>query len=449
MKKKLISLILATALVVPGCAGGGKITNVEDLDVKKYEDNKKIVMMADLPPSPDEYNMKLYKEAGFNTYIMTEDWTPIKNGNSTDYFAAVEYVGSQGLDVFIRGYDGSSCPGYFEEKFSGKNFLDYEPIKGIYLIDEPTANKFDDIKNVYVPWYNENYSQDLYWHLNLLPSYSSTFGLTAEEMASGEPVYEIYMNKYVEEILKNVQGAKDISLDHYPLRTGREGNYLSNMWLYDLMIAGQIAKAQNCDFNVCIQSFDGGYRLPESATDIKFQMYTSMAFGANMFEFFCYCSNTALKFNALLTNLQPTDLYYYVKEAIAEIASFDHVFLSFDWQGTMAINGKNNATSNSAFDVITDKTLKEASGIKSVSALEDCLIGSFKDADGNDGYLIVNYGEPTEGKKNTVSLEFEKAAGVAVYRYGIETVYGIASNKTDLELDAGEGVFLIPLSEKE
>ena len=99
------------------------------------------------------------------------------------------------------------------------------------------------------------------------------------------------------------------------------------------MIGGQIAKELNCDFNVCIQSFDGGYRLPESSTDIKFQMYTSMAFGANMFEFFCYCSNNALKFNALLTNLQPTDLYYYVKEAIAEISAIDHIYLSFDWQG--------------------------------------------------------------------------------------------------------------------
>ena len=442
----MLAVILLFAMT--GCGGGGAITKTEDLEVKKYEDNKRVITMADLPPQPNEYNLKLYKDAGFNTYIMTEDWNKIVNGDSTDYFNAVKYVGEQGLDVFIRGYDGSNCPDYFNDKFSGKNFLDYEAIKGIYLIDEPTADMFQDIKDVYVPWYNENYSEDLYWHLNLLPSYSKTYGLTGEDMATGRPVYEIYMEKYVNEILKNVKGRKDISLDHYPLRTGKEGNYLSNMWLYDLMIGGQIAKELNCDFNVCIQSFDGGYRLPESSTDIKFQMYTSMAFGANMFEFFCYCSNNALKFNALLTNLQPTDLYYYVKEAIAEISAIDHIYLSFDWQGTMTVNGSNNETSNEAFDVIADKTLAQVDGIKSVTATEDCLIGGFKDAEGNNGYIIVNYGEPTDGKKNTVSIEFDSAAGVAAYRYGMEAVYGIADNKTELTLEAGEGMFLLPLSAK-
>ena len=445
MKKNFIALMLAAAFSMSACSGGNNNNlTEEDFNVKQFPENE-FVVMADLPPIHNDYQLELYKDAGFNTYIMTEDYVSATE-NIDEYFAAVDMIGEKGLDVFIRGYDGSACPTYFE-RFFGKNFLDHSAIKGIYMIDEPSISMFRDIADFYVPWYNEHYT-DLYWHLNLFPSYagSAILGIP-QDPGDTRSSYEYYIDEYCENILSKVKGPKDISLDHYPLRTRNNENYLSNMWLYDLMVVANAAKKTNSDFTVCIQSFDGGYRLPQSSADIKFQIYTSMAFGASMFEFFCYSSSMALNFNALVTNGRPTDVYYYVKEANAEIQQLAAAFKSFKWTGVATVNGSENG-GNDGFDVIQDKVLKTVPGVKEITASADCLVGCFEEAGGMKSYMIVNYGEPTDNINNTVKITFDDADGLEVYRYGVRTVYPINKNTAEIPLGAGEGVFVIPLERK-
>ena len=81
---------------------------------------------------------------------------------------------------------------------------------------------------------------------------------------------------------------------------------------------------------------------------------------------------------------------------------------------------------------------------KSVRATQDTLIGQFKDGEGRDGLMVVNFTDPTDGFKDKVSFEFKDANRALVYRNGVRRVYEVKDGKLDLNLATGEGVFVIP-----
>lgn len=99
--------------------------------------------------------------------------------------------------------------------------------------------------------------------------------------------------------------------------------------------------------------------------------------------------------------------YYYAKEANEEVLKFDHVYLSFDYLGTMPVQAS-SGTSCPAFMMLRHK-LDEVDGIETVVAEQPALVGSFRDKEDNNGYMIVNYTEPSDGISNTVTVNFEKA----------------------------------------
>ena len=66
------------------------------------------------------------------------------------------------------------------------------------------------------------------------------------------------------------------------------------------------------------------------------------------------------------------------------------------------------------------------------------------DENGNEGLMLVNYGDPSYGKSNTVDIEFIDCDKVVVYRDGKATVEDVKNGKFSETISAGKGVFVVP-----
>jgi hypothetical protein len=76
---------------------------------------------------------------------------------------------------------------------------------------------------------------------------------------------------------------------------------------------------------------------------------------------------------------------------------------------------------------------------------QDTLTGVFKDSEGRDGFMIVNYTEPSAGLQNKVDLQFENCTRAIVVKKGIQEVVDCKDGALTFTMDAGEGYFVIPL----
>lgn len=455
MKKsgRVLGIVLAALTAVTAFGGcGGNDYSVSELVKPVYEDNFEIMTFGDHALAPTELALTTYKEAGFNTYIFYPGMGDVR--------AAAAMCEQVGLDMLIFG--GSPLrwgidtniypdafglfPNYFKQfDDKGIDFNTLPAVKGFYFIDEPGADLYDEISEHYVEWFNTKYP-DMIWHVNLFPSYATPaqLGIAPEE---GKVVFEEYVDRYITEVAAGVTGnKKDIGVDHYPLKKRGADNFISETYLYDLMVVGSAAKKGGVYFSSCIQSAGwGDYRFPDKAADIRLQVYTNLAFGAKRLEFYPYDTSN-MEMQGMYMYGEKTDAYYAVQEVIKEINMFDHVIVAFDWEGVKTVQGQ---THNEiiGFEYIADTELESLNGIKNVTASYDAVIGQHKDNSGNNGFTVVNYTEPTEELFNEVTIEFEEAKGVLMYRGGIEMVLKTEKNKITVPLEAGEGVFIIPLNE--
>ncbi|GHV03211.1 hypothetical protein FACS1894211_15750 [Clostridia bacterium] len=452
-----LAVLFIFPFVLAGCGDNGDgpetggETGVEaDFETKTYADNRYIRMFGDYPPAITEYNLKIYKELGLTDFCMT-------NVEPENIAATMALIEEYGLNVLVGAFEAPfEDPEYetiFNRRYKSVDFAQFPSYNGIYIIDEPRTSHFNYIRDSKVSWYNETYAgrPGSYWYLNLMPSYASSEQLeSVYDPVTGRTAYEVHVDEYVNTVLKAVQGPKNIGLDHYALRDYGGRKTMSDTLLFDLAVVAAAARDNGADFSNCIQTYtdNGGARLPTSVAEIRFQLFASMVFGARAFEFFCYSSDARQHFNAMFEGGKPTDLYYYVQEAIAEVQLFENVYCHFNYEGFVTLNGTNNgaAYESDAFMYAEKYAMNALNGVKNVTATEDTLIGQLKDDGGDKGYVVLNYNDPAVYKADKVRLEFDGGIEkVVVYRYGEETKYLISGGVLELPLSPGEGVFVIPV----
>lgn len=145
-----------------------------------------------------------------------------------------------------------------------------------------------------------------------------------------------------------------------------------------------------------------------------------------------------------------TEVYDAMKQANSEVAAWDHIYMRFDWQGTAAIGGNNNAVANIGFQLCqfhVDPT--QNTGITGIESSEDLLCGIFKDGSGAEGFMLTNATNPAAGKNATVKLTLDgKYKGILVIDCGEQTTQMLEKNTATIEIASSKGVFVIPLTEK-
>ena len=195
-----------------------------------------------------------------------------------------------------------------------------------------------------------------------------------------------------------------------------------------------------------------GTREIYDINDLRYQFYVDMAYGVQNFSYFTYTHSFIEGFGGGCVerevSCKKTALYDWAQEINAELAKFDHVYLSFDWNGTMPIVGTDNPDGENAHFMALKHSLTALECANKVTATQDTLVGQFKDADGNDGLIVTNYTDPLDLVDDVVSFEFKNANRALVYRGGERKIYEVKNGKLDIRLAPGEGVFVIPVKLK-
>ncbi len=316
-------------------------------------------------------------------------------------------------------------------------------VKGFYQCDEPTYDKIEQLLPL-VEWQNQ-YAKDKLFHVNLFPSYVDKEALSNHSLSE-------YIQHYIDTILTEVEGPKTLGLDHYPLRNKNGTNYVSDTYLSDLFTVSNAARKYNSrsdktseiTVGFCVQTFASSeFRDIGSKEDISFQTNTCLAMGAKYLEYFSYLSSDDM--SGMLQNGEKRQAYYYVKEVNNELQKWGHVLMSYDWRGAMPVSGSEERENTLAFLKVYTQKLSSFQLVEKVESSRDALVGEFKDADGDYGYMTVNYTEPSGGKSTEVTYTFSADIKEAVvYQNGNSMVYPVANGQIQIYLEAGDAAFVIP-----
>jgi len=152
-----------------------------------------------------------------------------------------------------------------------KRVKDHPAVYGYSLRDEPSAEFFPGLATV------AHLVKELHpgaWpYINLFPNYASPEQL-------GTPTYDAYLKQFIEVCKPPI-----LSYDHYALT---EGGGFNEAYFTNLEAMRREALAHEIPFwNIVLASGCLNFR-EVSATDFRFQVYTSLAYGARGISYFTY-----------------------------------------------------------------------------------------------------------------------------------------------------------------
>ena len=240
--------------------------------------------------------------------------------------------------------------------------------------------------------------------------------------------------------------------DHYPLGYNDVEYSVNAGYLSNIEIIQQYAQAYNMEHWEYIpgEKLDASSKKPDYY-DFRFMFYTLMCYGVTNMQYFCYWSpfsGTEADYTAFIApDGSKTQRYVDGQKINKEIHKFDHVYMNFatNHKGTMTFLGKNNKSGmNRAFDMLL-YSITEMPRISNVECDEDMIIGTYKDGDGRDGFMIANYTVPGERVSNKIAIDFKDTDAVVYYREGEYNLADVKNGRFEIELGAGEGVFAIPV----
>lgn len=502
MKKWLSMLLVVTmSFSMVACGNGTSQTKeknqTEELVVKEgvptYEDDVQIELAAYAGPRkagyrnyngvsgthPDdpeggwsgwitEKDFQDYKDCGF-TYVLAESDgfyemnTPFIGSNLHKYMEVAEKVN---LPVVVSSEQLTLITGSDDYRLNEDTkallaemvgtLSTYKTFKGFSFRDEPnydSARTFGAVQE-----YLLDLKSDLFFFTSLLPIYADPTRLTDSYDGNVVNAYNDYIDAFA-------AATGTFAYDSYPLYLNPVTNEtrLDTTWLQNLRLVAEDAKEKDYDAGITIQSCAFGQwgkqevqeykRATETKADISFQMYSALAYGMKQVTYFTYWEHfnesdaeefyTAMVLYPEQNGGEPikTKAYYAVKEVNEEIKKFDHVFMKFDWQGTMALTKADTAKSL----MLAEAGDYTSPRIKSATATDETIIGCMKDKDGYDGFMIVNVTDPGKNLSDEVTVTFKEATKAIVYVQGEEQTVDLKDGSYTFNLASGEGVFVIPI----
>lgn len=503
-RKRMLAFVLSASMVLAMTGCGGKETEGAKLNVPdgapSYEDDEYIELAAYMGPRRGGYRYwnGVYGEhpedpaGGWDSFITEKDFQDYIDAGFT--YALPEgdgwYDYNYELNQSVSTFEESDLYTYMEmaEKMglpvvASSNFLvnltsredyrltdqhkqtidqmiedlsKYKMFKGLTLRDEPDsgwAKSFGAVQD-YV-WSKD---PDFFFYTCMLPIYGRVSNFSNNITDDKEAAYTEYV-----QAISDATGT--FAYDHYPLYidpiqgvTTVQSDYYQNF-----EIVAKNAKENDYDAGFVVQctawgSPDGEFsvrhpRATNTKADISYQVYSALAYGMKYINYYSYWEHYAqgdssYVYDAMVMYPEKkgqeavkTDAYYAVQAMNQELKKFDHVFLKYDWEGTMAVapEGKSKST---LLACVKDYTSPR---ISSVSATEEAIIGCQKDKNGYDGFMIVNATDPGMNTPNSVTIKFKEATSAICYIEGEETKVQLKDGAYTFELKGGEGIFVIPV----
>ena len=286
-------------------------------------------------------------------------------------------------------------------------------------------------------------------------------------LADGE-TYEDYVKAYCERIVDELPAGAErwVGTDFYPYYVERfDGGLLSN-----LEVLQYYGKEVGADVYLYIQTMNSqklNWRKPNRA-ELSLQYYTALAYGVRNIQMFCYQQpkqqgageygyedGEAMITDGFTTrwdddgNLLPasyerTQIYYDVQSLNAEVLKLSEAYMDFEWKGVLTSFGTKNKIRDDFSKL--KYTLKAFDGLASCTSEENMIVGCFRDGEGNDGYLVTNYGNPVDLRDSRVDLDFGDRTRAIVYKGGERYLVNLIGGHYITTLSGGEGHFVVPVA---
>jgi hypothetical protein len=428
-------MMLTLIAAVPGCAG-------KPLEEPAYDDRAITIGGWVSPPPAGVYDSnpnfitdETYKDiadSGINLIY------GLYEGNDANGKKALDAAQANGIRYLM--YD-RLMGGVQEEDFdlletAFDAYKNHPAFAGNLVMDEPGGAKFDRIAKLH-----EIYKRVVpgkLFYINLFPTYSSVAqrdGLS----------YKEYINSYIEKVRPEF-----ISFDYYPLMSHAvEGNYIKEDYLYNLEIVSEAAKGAGIPFWSFIQAMSftaaGMTNREVDEADIRWQVYTNLAYGSQGIQYFCYWSplaDGAANFGhaMIAQDGSKTPVYEAVRVVNQEIRDFDHIFMAMKHKGVMLFP-KDGLTN----EMFTEKSLASFAPVRQIDTENPLVVGCFEDGAGYSALVLVNYTDPSDGVSTPVRVTFEDAKEIVVYAKGVKTRVTLKKGVYETVLGPGEGQFVLVL----
>jgi hypothetical protein len=295
------------------------------------------------------------------------------------------------------------------------DYAQHPALYGYFLYDEPNYELFVPLGELSREFQRQDPSHLPY--INLFPTYA-----TVQQL--GTPTYADYLDKYLS-IVKPVV----LSYDHYCLLQGGQDrpDYFENLELireYGLRYGVP-------PWNIILALPHFGYREP-SAGDMRWQVYTSLAYGMKGIMYFTYWTDPSWEKEGHLAIVdsqgQPTRLYPIVQQLNAEMRALGPTLLGLTSTGVYHTGPLPPGCRRLGSDALL-----------SLPAELPLVAGFFRDAEGRDYVMVVNrdHDHPVEFamalKPHVVAVTEVPARG------GGEVPLQVQDGRVSLRLEAGEG----------
>ncbi len=339
-------------------------------------------------------------------------------------------------------WDGTTVPTYWN----------HPAVAGFLVMDEPCSTEFNKLASLKTTF--ESLMPGKLFYVNLYPYDAEGERLYGSSWLDYIYDYEDdYINKFVSKV-----GLDYVSWDSYPLFTDNtiRPNYFLNFeavtnsglpaW-YTMLSAGHSTSTDT-------------YVTPSEA-ELRWQMNLAMTYGIQDLAHYVYASHdTTYNYDCMYdinTGTFNETLYSAVTNAGNQVKAWEDIFTSYSWKGVAKVDV--GSTNEMMRKLNSTLTLGNSYGLTAVSSDQDMLVGIYE-LDGSHAYMITNAGSITGSTENgsgakpftmtadedvvlTLSAGSYKCA--AVIAKGVITYVPVVNNTVTIDVDAYEGVFVIPV----
>ena len=393
-KNKMIILltISLSCLVLSGYVTTNK--NKESYGEQHRFEQDRFVISFWFDPPADEHMDTRYKEMADAHFNLVLGGFGAKT--EADVSRQLDLCDKYGMKAIV------SLPGYVKGATEGvkaaaevkqhENFPDHKACWGYMLRDEPSTEDFPNLSYM-VDYLRENRPGKLAY-MNLFPNYASPKQLGTES-------YKEHVVRFVNEVKPEV-----LCMDHYPFMepnvTALNLDHTTD-WVLDkenpridkisrtgycenLAVLREIAQEKGIPFWNFFNVMPFGRHSDPTEAQIRWQVYTSIAYGAKGILYFCYQSPTGAhgevfeKGGAILTvDGKKTRHYEEAKRVNFAIKNLGNTLMKLESTAVHRVTRKDDP----------NHVLK-GTAIKSLSK-GDYLIGEFHHSDGRRAVLLNNY----------------------------------------------------------
>ena len=364
-------------------------------------------------------------ESGINWVVVN------KTRTHSQVLKVLDYCDELDIDVLVMSKINNKT-------LNNNEYMEHKSFAGINMQDEPVLSDFTKLAEM-VNTIEEKYPGKL--------AYSNLFPDPESNVAKlGTETYEQYIDEFCKQVLGEMNEKKVLSFDIYPLETILGEHTVQSRYCSNLELIAKYAKQYNAEPHVYLQSICYANRRIPTLEDLNFQVYCAFAFGYRALNWFAYYTpGPSAEFKETDIGIvdrdgNPTELYDRVKAMNEEIFKFDGVYLSYIWDETIPVYGKEESDDQFSLSRMENQN-ETVEGVSKIVATYDALVGRFE-RDGDTAYMVTNFREPRKEEGNEVTLTFEKAKKVKVWINGEAKEISLNNHKLTLSLPAGEGAFV-------